>query len=303
MAKIAAWCDTGAMSQAAETPDDAGPNFREIAYWNSEAVGNWVAEQERMDASLAPVAAAALARAAPRPGERVIDVGCGCGATVLALAEAVGRQGRVLGVDISRAMLGRARERAAAAGFGQVRLERADASMFQFAPEAADLVFSRFGVMFFRNPVDAFANLRRATRPDGRLVFVAWRTLDENPFFTVALRAALAFVPPPPRPPADEPSPFAFADASRVRGILERAGWRDVAHERLDLMLRVAPPGGAAEAAARAVRMGPASRALGDAPDMVRAEARAAIASALAQHDGPDGIALGAAIWLVSARA
>ena len=303
MARIAPWCDTGGMSQAAETPDDAGPNFREIAYWNSEAAGNWIAQQERMDASLAPVAEAALARAAPRPGERVIDVGCGCGATVLALAEAVGPQGGVLGVDISRAMLARARERAAAAGFGQVRLERGDASLFHFPPEAADLVFSRFGVMFFRNPVEAFANLRRATRPDGRLLFVAWRTLDENPYFAVALRAALAFVPPPPRPPADEPGPFAFADASRVRGILQRAGWRDIAHERGDLMLRVGAPGGAAAAAARAVRMGPASRALGDAPEAVRAEAQAAIARALAEYDGPDGIALDAAIWLVSARA
>ena len=233
----------------------------------------------------------------------MIDVGCGCGATVLALAEAVGTQGRVLGVDVSRPMLARAHERAAAAGFSRVRFERADASIFRFPPEAADLVFSRFGVMFFRNPVEAFANLRRATRPDGRLLFVAWRTLDENPFFTVALRAALAFVPPPPRPPADEPGPFAFADASRVRSILERAGWRDMAHERLDLMLRVASPGGAAEAAARAVRMGPASRALGDAPAAVHAEAQAAIARALAEHDGPDGIALAAAIWLVSARA
>jgi SAM-dependent methyltransferase len=289
-----------------DEPD--GPNFREIAYWNSEAVDNWTAQQERMDATLAPVAAAALARAAPVAGERVIDVGCGCGATLLALAAAVGPQGHVLGVDISRPMLDRARERAAASGLAQVSFVQADASLHAFPPAAADLVFSRFGVMFFRNPVDAFANLRRAARPGGqygggRLLFAAWRGLDENPYFNLSLRAALALVPPPPRPAADEPGPFAFADPERVRGILEEAGWHDMALERCDLMLRAGPPGGAAEAAALAVRVGPASRALADAPQSVREEAQAAVEAVLARHDGPEGIMLPASVWLVSARA
>jgi SAM-dependent methyltransferase len=153
---------------------ETGPNAAQIAYWNSEAGPRWVAMQERMDALLAPLLHAALERARPEAGERVLDIGCGCGATLLELAGRIGSGGSVLGVDVSAPMLGRARERVQANALAHVRLTLSDAATHAFAPGAFNLAFSRFGVMFFDDPVGAFANIRTALAATGRLVFVCW---------------------------------------------------------------------------------------------------------------------------------
>ncbi|HYZ33803.1 MAG TPA: methyltransferase domain-containing protein, partial [Crenalkalicoccus sp.] len=161
------------MSGPAATPDAGDP-----AYWNGPAGRSWVAGQERMDATFAPLTEVALALAAPRPGERVLDIGCGCGGTLLALADRVGSAGEVLGLDVSAPMLARAAERAA--GLPQVRTALGDAAAHPLPPAHFDLGFSRFGVMFFRGPVGAFRHIRAALRPGGRLVFICWRALAEN---------------------------------------------------------------------------------------------------------------------------
>jgi len=235
-----------------------------------------------------------------RPGERVLDVGCGVGQTTLELAERVGPSGSVLGIDISTPMLARARERARAAGLANVRFENADAQTHAFTPESVDLVYSRFGVMFFADPTAAFANLLRALRPGGRLAFVCWQAMTENAWMRESLAAVLKHVAPPPPADPHAPGPFAFADAARVRGILERAGFRAVRHEAVPGQLSL----GASldEAVSFAVEIGPASRLLKEAPEAARAAAVAELRKALEAHVTPKGVDLGYATWIVTAE-
>ncbi len=286
----------------AADPDLAG-NAAQIAAWNDRAGDNWTALQERLDAMFAPLTAAALTAAAPKGGERVIDIGCGCGATLLELASRVGSEGRVLGVDVSEPMAGRARERIAAAGLGNAEVLVSDAASHAFPQAAADLLFSRFGVMFFADPAAAFANLRRAMRPGGRLLFVAWRALSDNAWFSVPLEAARPLLPPQPAPEPDAPGPFAFADEGRVRAILSQAGWRDIELRRRDVPIPVAGPGQIADATELATRLEAVARMLAEADADLRAPVRNAVAEALRAHDSPAGITLGGSVWLVSALA
>ena len=278
------------------------PNADQIAYWNSEAATRWLARQQALDAMLEPLTTWALDQAGPRAGERVIDVGCGCGATVLALAGRVGPAGQVRGVDVSEPMLGQARQRVAAAGLANVSLELADASSAALPAAEYDLVFSRFGVMFFRNPEQAFANLKQALKPNGRVAFLCWQPLKANPVFLVPLKAASAFAPPRQPPKPDEPGPFAFGDPGRVRRILSSAGLREVTFTPFDISMRMAGPGELAAAEEYATQTGPVARMLADLAPDARAAARAAIRDALRSYDGPDGIALAGAVWLVRAR-
>jgi SAM-dependent methyltransferase len=279
------------------------PNADQIAYWNGEASARWLARQENFDVMIEPLTRRALELAAPLSGEHVIDIGCGCGATVLELARRVGPGGEVLGVDVSAPMLGRARERVTAAGLAQAKLTEADASSAPFRPAAYDLLFSRFGVMFFRNPVPAFANLKRALKSGGRVAFVCWQPLKENPTFLVPLKAAGAFGPPRVALPPDEPGPFAFGDSERVRRILGEAGFSEIGFTPWTFSMRWGGPGDFAAAEEYASQLGPVSRLLADlAPETLPA-ARAAIREALRDYDSPDGVMLGAAVWLVSARA
>ena len=158
---------------------------------------------------MAPILQATLERAQLRQGERVVDIGCGTGASSIALAERVGPSGQVLGVDVSAPMLARAAERLPPGA--PVKFVRADATTYRFESAAFDLLFSRFGVMFFAEPARAFANLRTALKPSGRLAFACWRKFDENPWLQVPLRAALEHVPPLPRdlaPKIQAPSPL-----------------------------------------------------------------------------------------------
>jgi SAM-dependent methyltransferase len=277
-----------------------GPNAEQIEYWNQQAGPTWVAANARLDEMLAPLGHAAQERAQVRPGERVLDVGCGVGQTTLELAARVGPSGSVLGIDISTPMLEKARERANAAGAANVRFENADAQTHAFTPESVDLVYSRFGVMFFVDPTAAFANLLRALRPGGRLAFVCWQAMTENPWMRESLAAVLKHVPPPPPADPHAPGPFAFADAARVRGILERAGFRAVRHEAVlgELSLGASLE----EAASFAVEIGPASRLLKDAPEARRAAAIAELRKALEARLTPKGVDLGYATWIVTAE-
>ena len=218
---------------------------------------------------------------------------------MLALSRIVGPSGRVLGVDVSRPMLAVAERRALGERLGNVSLLLADASAHPFEPETADLVFSRFGVMFFADPVAAFANMRTALKPTGRLAFACWQPLAANPWFAVPLDALRPLL--PPTPPADPfaPGPLAFADPDRVRSILGGAGFADVAVEPHSTRLHL---GDRSAALDFLTQVGPGSRALGEAPPAARPLLRRALDDALAAHEGADGVGLGGAIWLVSAR-
>jgi SAM-dependent methyltransferase len=280
------------------------PNAEQVRHWNEVAGPRWVLFQERLDRELAVFAEAVFERAKPAAGEAALDVGCGCGATTLELGRRVGAKGRALGVDVSRPMLECARGRAAAAGAAQVAFLEADAQTAVLEPAAFDLLVSRFGVMFFTDPTAAFANLRRALRPGGRVTFVCWQKIADNPWLLVPLGAVAQELPLPAPPPPDAPGPFAFADAERVRGLLERAGYGGVAFE--DLRLAVSFGGGTLDEAVEfALEVGPASAALREAnvgPD-VRARVVGAVRAALEPFAAESGVVrLASAAWLVSAR-
>lgn len=283
--------------------DAAGPNAEQITYWNELTGTKWVAAQAPLDRMIAPYGDAAMAALAPADGERIVDVGCGCGDTTLALARRVTPRGTVLGVDVSAPMLARARERAAAEGVTHVRFVAADAQTHAFAPAAADALFSRFGVMFFADPAAAFANLRAALRADGRVAFVCWQPATANPWMLVPLMAIAGLVPLPPPPAPDAPGPFAFGDADRVRRILGDAGFRAVAVEPFTPELLIGGGGTLAAAVEFAMKLGPTGAALREADPAVLPRVAAAVEEALRPYLTPRGVAMASAAWIVTARA
>jgi len=277
-----------------------GPNAEQIEYWNEKAAPTWLAQNARLDEMLAPLGIAAMDRAKPKTGDRVLDVGCGVGQTSLQLAARVGPTGSVLGVDISAPMLARAKERARAENLANLRFENADAQTFAFTPGGVDLVFSRFGVMFFADPAAAFANIARALRPGGRLAFVCWQAMAQNPWMREAVAALAKHVTLPAPPAPDAPGPFAFADAARVRGILEKAGFRGVAHEPLTGEIFLGK--NVDEALAFSTEVGPAGSALREATPSQREAATAAIREMLASRLTPTGVRMAFAAWIVTAE-
>jgi SAM-dependent methyltransferase len=282
-----------------ELPTGHQQNADQIAYWNGPGGQHWADRQQTQDILLTPVSEVLIDRAGPRSGERIIDVGCGCGAVAIALAEKVGPTGRVLGIDISAPMLGRARQMAPAGA--PVDFVLADATVYQFEPASFDLLVSRFGVMFFAEPAPSFANMRKAMRPSGRLTFACWREPRDNPFFMAPLQAVYKHVPKLPPLAPDDPGPFAFASEARVTGILGKAGFTDIAMERCDLALDIAVGRGLDAAVESALEIGPASRALDGQPPDLRAAATDSIREALAAFAKGQSVPLPASIWIVTA--
>ena len=269
-------------------------------------VAAWAEVRELVERQLAPLGRHALTALAPRPGERVLDIGCGGGETALELAKTVAPDGTVVGIDLSAAVLAFARR--AAEGNERVRFIEADAQTFPFEPQSFNAAFSRFGVMFFADPLAAFMNIRRSLKPNGRLAFVCWRALEENPLDFVPLRAASPHLPSQlvnelGAAGPDAPGPFAFANPDRVRRILENAGFAEIEIVARDELVG---SGDLEAMLAVCTRVGALGKILRENPEL-RAAALPAVRAALAAHDGsdgrPDGVRLNAATWLVSARA
>ena len=278
-------------------------NAEMLKYWNEAAGPVWTAYEERLDAQLAPIGARGRERAALQPGERVLDIGCGCGATTLDAARSVGSSGVATGVDISRPMLARAAERARSLGLGQARFECADAQTHPFASAAVDAVISRFGVMFFDDPKAAFANLARATKRGGRLVFVCWQSIAANPWMALPMIAAMQHITIERPTDPTAPGPFAFADGERVSGILAKAGWAGINVHSLELQLSVGGGASLAEAADFMMELGPTAQPLKDADAATRERVRAAITEAIAPYATDGGVKMGSAAWVITARA
>lgn len=276
-------------------------NADQIAYWNGVAGRHWTDRQSVQDVLLAPVTEKLVARVAARPGQRILDIGCGTGAISTALARQVAPSGHVLGIDISVPMLERARQLTAKDLPADYVL--ADATVYPFDPQSFDLLVSRFGVMFFADPVLSFRNLRGALRPKGRLVFACWREPRENSWMMAPLMAVYKHVPKMPQAGPEDPGPFAFADEARVKRILGEAGFVDVSMEACPLTFDVAAGRGLEAAVQGALEIGPASRALEGHPPDVVAAAIQSIREALTPFVKGQSVLLPGAIWLVTASA
>jgi len=275
-------------------------NTDQAERWNSgEDLAHWLDNQARYDRMNEPFTALILDAAAFRPGAQVLDVGCGCGGTTLAAARLIA-PGQGVGVDLSGPMLARARARAEAAGLGNAVFQQGDAQVHPFGPARFDTVISRFGTMFFADPVAAFANVRSAVRPGGRLIFVCWQPLAANQWLLVPGAALTEHVPPP---PGFGPGMFAFADPDRVRPILAAAGWRDIEITSEPRSILVGG-GGSVDDAVEFLRTGSMGRMMlagADADTVDRAVA--SVRAALTPYADAEGVHLDAGVWLVQAAA
>jgi SAM-dependent methyltransferase len=279
-------------------------NTAQAEQWNSgEDAAHWISNQARYDRMHEPFTALILEAAGLRPGSSVLDVGCGCGGTTLAAARLIA-PGRAVGVDLSAPMLARAQARAEAAGLGNAVFEQGDAQVHPLGPDRFDAVISRFGVMFFADPVAAFSNIRSITQPGGRLAFACWQPLAANQWLLVPRAALLEHVPPPADVGAgDGPGMYAFADPDRAGGILTAAGWRDIeiTSERVSILYA---GGGSVEDAVAFMRTGSTGRMmLAGAEAGTVDHALASVRTALAPYADAEGVHLGAAVWLVRALA
>ena len=272
-------------------------NVEQAAAWDGPSGDAWVAREEFQNAALAAHTDALFAAADVRLGDRVLDVGCGTGDTTRQAAR-LAADGDALGVDLSTAMLARGRTRAVEEGLTNVTFEQADAQVHPFADAAFDLVISRFGVMFFADPVVAFANLARATEPGGRLALAVWQPFAGNEWVEVP-RAALALGRDLPPIPEDVPGPFGLADRDRVRRILGDAGWSDV--EVDDVRATYDYGAEPATAAQHASEIGVFRVLFEGLDDAQTARAMDALTAAMAERATGDGVHLDSRIWVVTA--
>jgi SAM-dependent methyltransferase len=278
------------------------PNAVQIEFWNSAGARAWADQYERMDRAVAGLTRELLDLAAPQSGERVLDIGCGAGTTLLELATRVGSGGHVLGADVSEPSVARAGQRIAAAGLRQAEAIVADVSVHPFAPDSFELAFSRFGVMFFSDPRAAFANVRRAMRSGGRLALAVFRAGGEKLWPTAPVEAVRHLLPPIPTPGPEEPGPFSWADPARVHRILEGAGFNHVTLTLLDPAIQLAGPEGEAEAADFVMTLGPLVRVLPTLSAAQRERVREALEVYFRGHATSQGVVLPAANWMVQAR-
>ncbi len=272
-------------------------NREQAALWNGAAAHAWADEQALLDRMFQPFEDLLVETAVTRGASRVLDIGCGTGATTLAIARGIGTAGECTGVDISEPLLVSARARAAHEK-SAARFVLADAQAHAFAPTSVDLVVSRFGVMFFDDPVAAFTNLRRTVREGGSMRVIAFRSVTENPFMTTAERAVGPLLPNLPPRQADAPGQFAFADEGRVRGILTGSGWRNVDIEPLDVHC-VFP---AQDLSRYVTRFGPVGLVLQQADERTRTQVLEKLGAAFAPYVAGGDVRFTAACWSISAE-
>jgi SAM-dependent methyltransferase len=269
-------------------------NAEQAEFWNGRMGAAWVNVEDYIDRMMAPLSAVALDAVNAKPGDRIIDIGCGCGTTSLSLG-ASGAE--VLGIDISTAMIDRAKEKENAAG--NVAFSVGDAASQTYTADHS-LVFSRFGVMFFADPVKAFANIRSALVPGGRLVFLCWQLPADNPWLSIAGAALQPFQPsdaPPPDPEA--PGPFRFGVPEYTQGVLTSAGFTNI---KLQAVVKDLHLGDTVDEVMRfQSNIGPLSGLLETLDESRHEAAIAAVRNAFAAKADSNGINLEASTWLFTA--
>jgi SAM-dependent methyltransferase len=266
--------------------------------WNGPSGQAWIDLQDALDRSLQPFEGLLAEAVAAQSAQQVLDVGCGTGATTLAIARRLATGGRCVGIDISNPMIAVARSRAEREG-SSARFVCADVQTHAFEPAAFDSLVSRFGVMFFDAPVQAFANLRRAAKAGAAMHFIAWRSPAENPFMTTAERAAAPLLPALPARQPDGPGQFAFADRDRVGSILQDSGWTGINIQPLDMRCTMT----ASDLARYVARLGPVGRALRDADEPTRARVLATLHEAFLPYVHGGAARFTAACWMIGALA
>lgn len=271
----------------------------QVEYWNGEGGEHWAAFHGRYDELLAGFGDVVIDRADPQPGQRFADVGCGAGATTLAVATRVAPDGDAIGIDLSKPLIDIARRHAHTSGVDNVRFEAADAAQFAFEPGPLDGIVSRFGVMFFADPVAAFSRFRTALRPSGRLCFVCWQSPLDNEWITVPGAAIVEHLTMPPID-ADGPGLFSLSNPTVIRSNLYEAGFESVQIEPLLLPQRFGVD--IEDAVGFMTRTQVAARLLGQVDATQRAVATDSLRRALAPHADTDGVYLTGAAWLVDAR-
>lgn len=264
--------------------------------WNGPAGRAWVDAQVVLDGMLKPFETLLVEIVSARSAREVLDVGCGTGSTTLAVARLLGRGGNCVGIDVSEPMIAAARSRAEREA-STARFVCANAQFHAFAPASFEMIVSRFGVMFFENPVEAFANLLRATRPSGELRCIVWRSAAENPFMTTAERAAASLLPNLPPRRLDAPGQFAFGDPQRVYTILERSGWAEIDLQPIDLTCMLAEQ----DLVGYLVRLGPVGLMLREADENTREKVIKTVRAAFDPYVHGAEVRFQAACWMVSA--
>ncbi|MBS0417037.1 MAG: class I SAM-dependent methyltransferase [Proteobacteria bacterium] len=272
-------------------------NDEQATLWNGSAGRAWIEVQPLLDAILAPIEDLLVQAVATRSAHRVLDVGCGTGATTRAVARKLGANGEVVGIDISEPMIGVARARAAHDGSTAIFI-CADAQTRPFEPASFDMIISRFGVMFFENAVSAFANLSRAATTDAEMCLFTWRSPAENPFMTTAERAAAPLLPTIPAREPDAPGQFAFCDRERVARILEEGGWADIAIQPVDIPCAFPEK----ELVRYFTQLGPLGRVLHEADEPTRARIIEKVRAAFDPYVHGGEIRFNAACWKIGAR-
>jgi SAM-dependent methyltransferase len=275
------------------------PNADQFDSWNGDSGQRWVATADRRDAVLAPIADLLLGHASIQPGDAVLDVGCGCGATSFAAAIATGPDGSVVGLDLSQPMLDVARRRAVDAGVPHLRFSQGDAQVHRLE-QTFDVAISRFGTMFFDDTVAAFANLARHLHPGGRLCIATWQPLVANQWLTVPGAALLGYGSLPEADGPGTPGMFAQADPVTIRSMLSDAGFVDVdsTPRTVPLVLGTTID----DAVEHLADSGPGRAVLETVPEHQRGAALAAVADVLADHYDDAGVTLDAAVWITTAR-
>lgn len=284
------------------------PQGVDAAEWAGQMGQKWLAHVDQFEGMIADVGSAVIADAKFKPGERVIDIGCGGGATSLEIARLVGPSGWVTGLDISPALAKHCESRARKAGLSNTRFITGDAGATKIVDANFDRLFSRFGVMFFADSKAAFSHMHGFLKPGGGLNFACWGSPQENTWMQEIASVSQRFLPPPPMPPAPSavppPGPFAFADPDYVRGILQSAGFTQINVKPWRGDLQFGGRDGNPEEAARFIMEAmPMGAALQDQPAEKQSAARAALIEAFARHKGPSGLVLNGVCWFVSARA